>query len=94
MILISYDIANDKLRRKFAKDLEKYGYRIQYSVWKIDNSERILNNIKNVIENTYKKKFGEEDSVYILRIAGSSEAIRYGYAKHEDKEVIRIDRNE
>lgn len=28
MILISYDIQNDKLRTKFAKYIKKYGYRL------------------------------------------------------------------
>ena len=42
MILISYDIADDKLRARFAKYILKYGHRIQYSVYEIDNSSRII----------------------------------------------------
>ena len=92
MILITYDIANDKLRTKFAKELEKYGYRLQYSVWRIDNSARILRNIKSVIESEYKKKFGEEDSVYIIEVPSDCKITAFGYAKNEDKELINIDR--
>lgn len=55
MIVISYDISNDKKRTKFAKYLAKFGHRIQYSVFEIDNSERVLNNIMTDIENKFMK---------------------------------------
>ena len=42
MLIISYDISNDKLRTKFSKFLCKFGYRLQYSVFEIKNSKRIL----------------------------------------------------
>lgn len=43
MILVAYDIANDKLRTKsFANYLSKHGYRLQYSIFQIKNSQRII----------------------------------------------------
>ena len=42
MILVSYDIADDKLRTQFSKFLRKYGNRMQFSVYKIQNSKRLL----------------------------------------------------
>ena len=33
MYVISYDIENDRIRRKVAKELENYGRRVQYSVF-------------------------------------------------------------
>lgn len=33
MVIVSYDIADDKKRRRFSKFLEQFGYRIQYSVF-------------------------------------------------------------
>ena len=45
MILVSYDISNDKVRTKFAKFLSKFGFRLQYSVFEIHNSEAVLSNI-------------------------------------------------
>lgn len=90
MVLISYDISNDKLRTKFAKYLSKFGYRLQYSVFKIENSEHMLSNITQNIENKFSKKFTQGDSVYIFRLTSSCEVIKYGYAKHEDSEVIII----
>ena len=66
MIIISYDISDDKLRMRFSKYLEKYGHRIQYSVFEIDNSERLLDNIVNEIKNRFEKRFDQRDSVMIL----------------------------
>ena len=63
MILVSYDISNDKVRTKFAKFLSKFGFRLQYSVFEIHNSEAVLSNIENEIQNVYMKAFTEEDSV-------------------------------
>lgn len=33
MYVISYDISNDKIRTKIAKELENYGRRVQFSVF-------------------------------------------------------------
>ena len=90
MILISYDIANDKLRAQFAKFLSKFGYRIQYSVFTIENSEHLLNNIGTEINNHFSKKFSQSDSVYIFRLSASCKIIKYGYAANEDKEIIIV----
>lgn len=80
MIIISYDISNDKLRTKFSKYLGKYGHRIQFSVFEIDNSEKILNNIVSEIINEYEKRFSQEDSVIIFMMSSSCKTIRFGYA--------------
>lgn len=84
MILISYDIANDKLRTNFAKYLTRFGHRIQYSVFEIDNSEKILDNIACDIHNIFERKFRETDSVYIFILSKQCRTIRYGYAKNEE----------
>ena len=68
MILVSYDISNDKVRTKFAKFLSKFGFRLQYSVFEIHNSEAVLSNIENEIQNVYMKAFTEEDSVIIFKL--------------------------
>lgn len=41
MYLISYDIENDRVRNKIAKELENYGARVQYSVFECRISEKI-----------------------------------------------------
>lgn len=90
MILVSYDISDDKLRTKFAKFLSKFGYRLQYSVFKIENSERLLGIVSNEIENHFAKKFTQSDSVYIFRLSSSCQVIKYGYSKNEDSDIILI----
>ena len=57
MIIISYDISNDKKRNHFSKYLSKFGHRIQYSVFEIENSDRVLSNIMTEIENKFMKMF-------------------------------------
>ena len=42
MLIISYDISDDKLRAKFSKYLSKFGGRLQYSVFEIRNNEKVL----------------------------------------------------
>lgn len=90
MILISYDISNDKKRRIFAKYLSKFGHRIQYSVFEIDNSERILNNIKADLNNRFLKIFDQTDSVYIFKLSPSCDIIRFGYAKNEESDMMIV----
>ena len=90
MIILSYDFSNDRMRTKFSKFLEKYGRRLQYSVFEIRNSKRVLQNIIDEIELAYKDKFTGADSIVLFQICeGDKKKIkRYGYAKNEEKEVV------
>lgn len=90
MILVSYDISDDKKRTKFAKYLSKFGHRLQYSLFEIENSERILNNITTDLNNKFMKTFAETDSVYVIRLSSSCEIQKYGYAKHEDSDIMIV----
>lgn len=90
MIVISYDISDDRLRTRFSKYLSRFGHRIQYSVFEIDNSDKILNNIMAEISNKYEKRFSQEDSVIIFSLSKTCKTVRYGYAKNEDKDLIMI----
>lgn len=90
MVLVSYDISEDKLRTKFAKDLSKYGFRLQYSLFQLENSDHILDNIINIIESKYAKKFKESDSVMIIKLNPNCSIKKYGYAKNEDTDRFVI----
>lgn len=90
MLVVSYDISDDRLRTKFSKFLEKYGYRIQYSVFQIRNSERVLRNVCIEIESRFMKRFSQTDSVYIFCLSSHCEIKRYGYARNEEKDLIII----
>ena len=87
MIIISYDISNDKKRARFAKYLSKFGHRIQYSVFEIDNSAHILKNIITDIENKYTKVFDQEDSVYVFDLSSNCKMKKFGYARNEETDL-------
>lgn len=91
MILVSYDISNNKVRTKFAKFLSKFGFRLQYSVFEINNSETVLRNIETEIKNKYEKLFKEEDSIIIFSLSATCKKTCYGHARNEDKDILIID---
>ncbi len=90
MIILSYDISNDKTRARFSKFIQKYGRRLQYSVYEIKNSKRVLNNIIYEIDFKFKKEFEDTDSVLILDMCAlcDRKIKRYGFAVHEEKDLV------
>ena len=92
MLIISYDIADDKLRARFSKFIRKYGRRIQYSVYEIHNSDRLIRTIIFQIESQFEKQFSPTDSVLVVPISWPNEEkiVRYGYAKNEEMDFIFI----
>lgn len=90
MILISYDISDTKLRTKFSHYIMRFGHRLQYSVYEIDNGKTILKNIQTDIEENWVSKFSEQDSVIIFVMSETCKIIRCGYAKHDDEGFIIV----
>lgn len=90
MILISYDIQNDKLRTRFSKYLQKFGYRLQYSVYEITNSKRMLANIMAEITNNFEKRFSETDSVIVIETSENCKITKWGYAKNDENDIITV----
>jgi CRISPR-associated protein Cas2 len=88
MLLISYDISNNKLRTSFSKYLSKFGHRLQYSLFEIKNSKRILNLIQIEINSKYAKQFEESDSIMIFNMSANCVITKYGNAKHQDQELV------
>ncbi len=88
MMIISYDIADDKLRSRFAKMLTKNGaVRLQFSVYEVNNTSRVINNIIVKIEDVFSKHFSGADSVVIFDI-GNVKVRKFGNAVHRDQDVI------
>lgn len=88
MLIVSYDISDNKLRAKFAKTLVKQGgIRLQYSVFEFNNTNRVLQNLKVRIEKYYGKKFDAKDSVLIFE-TDEQKAIKYGNAIHRDQDLL------
>lgn len=88
MLIISYDIQDDRLRTKFSKMLTKHGaVRLQYSVYEVNNTDRILNNMKVMIEEHFAKEFSGGDSVIIFDV-NNVRLKKYGNAIHRDQDVV------
>ena len=88
MIIISYDIKNDKLRSSFSKALERLGaIRLQYSVFEARNSTRVLDNLRLIIRDDFGPKFCPDDSVCIFHCQ-EEKTEKYGNAVHRDKDLL------
>lgn len=88
LIIVSYDIVDDKRRTKLAKKLCDFGKRVQYSVFECDLSKE---QIKKMTQMALKQIDLQEDSLRIYRMCHtcSSEILSYGIKKGwEEDEVI------
>lgn len=89
MIIISYDITSTKTRTKFSQMLTKQGaIRLQFSVYEVANTKRIIDNIKVKIE-SFAKHFTGDDSVIIFEVQ-DDKLTKYGNAIHRDKDVVYL----
>lgn len=88
MYLVVYDIQSDKLRTQFAKFLERYGIRIQYSVFSVVNSPRILANIKVEIANHFEKRFSQGDSILVYQVPDDACIAKFGYPIDDDTDLV------
>lgn len=87
MIIVSYDIANHLMRARFAKMLQKHGaIRLQYSVYEVVNTKRIIDNMIVKIE-AYAKHFTADDSVVIFDVDGDK-MMKYGSAIYRDAPLV------
>ena len=90
MLIVAYDISDTKLRTRFATFLSRFGYRLQYSIFEIKNSQRFLEIILTEIETDFEKNFGQTDSIIILNLSKQCKITKYGYAKNDDDDLIII----
>lgn len=90
MIIVCYDFSDNTKRRQFSEFLKSYGRKIQFSVYEIKNSQRILRNILKEIDLRYRKNFDNSDSVLIFQICEgcNKKIIRYGSHCNEEQEVV------
>lgn len=87
MIIVSYDISDDKMRTRFSKMLTKNGaIRLQFSVYEVCNTKRVMDNLLTKIE-AYAKHFTADDSVIIFDVS-SDRLKKYGNAIHRDNDVV------
>lgn len=90
MIIVSYDISNDKLRTQFSKFLLKYWRRLQYSVFELKNSERILKLVLLEVDKKFAKRFDNWDSILIFMLCEGciKKVKRYWYPVNEESEIV------
>lgn len=87
MIIVSYDITDDKLRANFAKMLRSNGaVLLQFSVYELNNTKRIVDNLVEKIEE-YSKRFTFDDSVILFNVS-SDKVTKYGSSIHRDKSIV------
>ena len=63
--------------------------RLQFSVYEVNNTQRIIENIKLNIVEKFGKLFTGEDSVLIFD-APNAKVEKYGNAIHRDKDVVYL----
>lgn len=90
MLIVTYDIHNDKLRSRFSRFLKKYWRRLQYSVFELKNSDRILNIVAREISEKFEPEFTGADSILILPFTkvDREKVIRYGQPAMEEEEIL------
>lgn len=88
MLLVLYDIQSDRTRTQVSKFLTKFGRRVQYSVFEIKNSRRVIDNIKSEMDSNFAKKFTQGDSVLVYDVGGDSNILRFGYPKNEEYDLL------
>ncbi len=89
MLVISYDISDTKLRARFAKMLTKNGaIRLQYSVYEVNNTNRVLENLMLKIDQ-FATKFDGGDSVIVFDVS-DVKLKKYGNAIHRDADIVYL----
>ena len=87
MVIVSYDISDNKMRTNFSAMLKKHGaIRLQFSVYEVVNTKRVMDNLVAKIE-AYSKHFSFDDSVIIFDVS-SDKLTKYGNAIHRDQPVV------
>ena len=71
LIVVTYDIPNDRRRAKVAKNLLDYGERVQYSVFECDLSKKQIAQLQKELKALIDK---EQDSVKIYMLCAECAA--------------------
>lgn len=67
LLLISYDICNDKSRNKISKELERLGFtRLQYSVFAGTATETQWRTWRKKLEALFNRFYEEGDKLYMI----------------------------
>ena len=89
-VIIAYDVADDRRRYRICKALERYGMRIQYSVFELSMTRKelykLVDHLNGLIDNTV-------DRLLVLQLCGGCHAAvgRYGnMTSYEPEQTLII----
>lgn len=85
-VVVSYDISDDKRRRKVAEIMEGYGYRVQYSVFECDLSKNQMTEMRQALRPYVKSREMDSirfyplpaDAVELIQVMGNDQARSLG----------------
>ena len=85
-VVVSYDISDDKRRRKVAEIMEGYGYRVQYSVFECDLTKNQMAAMKRALRPYVKSREMDSvrfyplpaDAVALIQVMGNDQARSLG----------------
>ncbi|MGO5160383.1 MULTISPECIES: CRISPR-associated endonuclease Cas2 [unclassified Bilifractor] len=86
IVLIIYDISDNKHRLKISKYLNSFGQRVQKSCFEARLNK---NQYRRLIEGL-KKKLKEDDNVRVYKILGQEEIETFGNKDYEELEDVII----
>ncbi len=86
-LLITYDISDDKKRRKVEKLLSSYGYRVNYSVFEIEITKSTYTKLLAKLKELTNKE--DNIRVYILNkeVLSKSFVLHHNIGIFDDKEI-------
>jgi len=70
LIIVTYDIPDDKRRNRIHKELKNFGQWVQYSVFECDLDDRQLGRLRHRLEKLLKP---DEDSIFFYRVCAACE---------------------
>ena len=86
IVLIIYDITDDKHRRNIVKILSSFGIRVQKSAFEARLNKRQYNKLLYKLDKYYR----DDDNIRIYRLQEYEEVKVYGTEDYSDEEVIVI----
>ncbi len=87
LVLVIYDISNDKKRRELVKYLKSYGGRVQYSAFECIMTKKLY---KAMIKNLKNYMDSKTDSIRVYRLNRDNEILNFGINKLTDLNEIKI----
>ena len=86
IVLIIYDITDDKHRRNLVKTLSSFGIRVQKSAFEARLNKRKYNKLLSKLDKYYR----DDDNIRIYRLQEYEEVKVYGTRNYADEEIIVI----